>query len=206
MTRKQILMSVVSGFAGLFITATASAAVEGPYIGGALGWGDVHQTDFVNKANTASGLNSGLAGRVFAGLQFQPNIAAEMGYSKFRDAKFNSSTTSNAGLTTEAYNATIKSYAVDLVAKIIVPLQNGFNIYGKVGGAYLNEANTSNEVDTITGTTVTTTTSSQSMTLHKVLPTYGLGASFNVNKNVSTDISWMHIQKVGNTNWLKLIA
>jgi hypothetical protein len=186
MTRKQILMSVVSGFAGLFITATASAAVEGPYIGGALGWGDVHQTDFVNKANTASGLNSGLAGRVFAGLQFQPNIAAEMGYSKFRDAKFNSSTTSNAGLTTEAYNATIKSYAVDLVAKIIVPLQNGFNI--------------SNEVDTITGTTVTTTTSSQSMTLHKVLPTYGLGASFNVNKNVSTDISWMHIQKVGNTN------
>jgi OOP family OmpA-OmpF porin len=200
--KKQLLMSVVAGFAGLVITANANAAVEGPYIGGALGWATIHQNDGLSseEIKQTSAKDNGLAGRVFAGFQMNQNWSAEMGYTKFSNA------TQNVSGTTGTFNeinvngkATVKSYAVDAVAKITVPLQDGFNIYGKVGGAYLNEAGTGKvtEYDTFTGQSAS---ASSTTTVGKILPTFGLGAGFDVNKNVTTDVSWMHIQKVGNTD------
>ncbi|MES2217038.1 MAG: outer membrane beta-barrel protein [Pseudomonadota bacterium] len=197
MTRKQILMSMVTGFAGLLITATANAALVGPYIGGALGWGDIHQTDIYNIKDNDNfkSKDDGLAGRVFGGIQFHPNVAAEMGYTKFTNATASSSI-SDTGFA-ESSDLTIKSYAVDLVAKLTLPLQNNFSLFAKGGAAYLNEQLTETNTETNLGVTTAT---QYNATDHKVFPTFGLGASYELNKNVTTDISWMHIQKVGDSN------
>jgi opacity protein-like surface antigen len=200
MTKKQLLMSIAAGCATLVFAASANAAVEGPYIGGALGWGDTHQIDTLRKSGNTinSGRDTGLAGRLFAGIGFTPNLGAEMGYTKFSNSNVNVTRTGTFADTN--MSATLKTYAIDLVAKITVPLQDGFNIYGKVGGAYLNQAASATTNNTIGGVVVPNTTVNSSSNTTKILPTFGLGAGFDVNKNVTTDISWMHIQKVGDTN------
>jgi OmpA-OmpF porin, OOP family len=202
--KKQLLMSVVAGFAGLVITANANAAVEGPYIGGALGWGTIHQNDGLSsqEIKQTSSKDDGLAGRIFAGMQLNQNWSLEAGYSKFTNGTANFSDVvydeTNGHYINVNGKGTIKSYAVDAVAKVTIPLQDGFNIYGKVGGAYLNEAGTVKGSGTDLDTGVSASYS-VTKTYGKILPTFGLGAGYDVNKNVTTDVSWMHIQKVGNT-------
>src|SRR5690348_14285177 len=91
--KKHILTAVIAGVASMWI-AGANAALTGPYIGGQLGYGNVHQGNFASSAVTdnapgtivSSGNSSkdtGLAGRIFGGYQINQNFAAEMGYSKF---------------------------------------------------------------------------------------------------------------------------
>ena len=182
LNKKNILCSVLASLASAFLMANASAAVDsGAYVGGQAGWGTIHQDGFSTSHNNSS--DSGLAGRLFAGYQVNQNFAAEMGYTKFK----NESTKATFGLITAT--GSIKTYAVDLVAKGIMPLQNGVSLYGKLGAAYLNET-----AHASVGSFSASTTQS------KILPTFGAGVSYDLTQNVATDLSWTRIQKVGSTD------
>lgn len=175
--------------ASLFIGVAANAAVNGPYIGGTIGWGDTHQGGFadVGPGIGSSSKDTGLAGRIDGGYLFTENFAAELGYTRFHNS------TAKAYSSAFATNGTIKEDAFDLVGKAILPLSDCFNLYGKLGAAYLR-AN-----GTVTGSSAGTAVR-VSENAHKVYPTFGLGAGYNINKNITADVSWNRIQKVGNNN------
>lgn len=208
---KKHMLSVALVVAGFGIATAANAAIDGAYLGGQLGWGNVNQGDFAKPNTPAAGtINStssssnsgGLAGRIFAGYQFMQNFAAELGYMKFHNATAKYSSTSTAGSTISNLNesGTVRTHAIDLVGKGILPLNNGFNVYGKLGLAYL-AANGS-----ATGTLTTGGVSSParvSENAHKVYPEFGVGTSYDITKNISADLSYNRIQKVGHSTQLQ---
>src|SRR5580704_3849202 len=101
MQSKKILCGVVA--LGTAVALNANAAQPGFYMGGQLGWGKVHQDTITNhdmnsivtsglgydkytiKSYSDSSSDNGLAGRLFGGYQFTDNLAAELGWSKFKN-------------------------------------------------------------------------------------------------------------------------
>jgi OOP family OmpA-OmpF porin len=187
LNKKNIVAVTLSTVTSLVLATSAHAAVSGPYLGGDLGWGTIHQTSAFKQFGIPNSDNTdnGIAGRVFGGVKFNEYIGAEMGYTKF------SNQTSKVNTLFASGNEKIQSYAVDLVAKGTLPLQNGFSLFGKLGVAYLNQDMTLTAEDAFVSETATAN-------VNKVLPTFGAGISYEINSNLTTDISWMHIQQVGN--------
>jgi OOP family OmpA-OmpF porin len=191
--KNSLVTLTLAGIAGLFIATTASATAPGPYFGGQLGWGNTYNTELNDDFGVKD--NGALAGRVYAGFQLNDIFSAEMGYTKFSNVNLSDTGffAVPTGVTYGTLSAQVKTYAVDAVAKASLPLQSGFSIFGKFGAAYVNQAsnaslssptyyNQVNETDTA------------------ILPTFGLGLSYDINKNVVADVSWMRIQKTGDTS------
>ena len=114
----------------MLTVASSHAASNAPYVGAQLGYGDVHQFH-----DDDHGKDTGVAGRLFAGYQFNDYFATEMGWSKFSNATASYSYS-------DAYNsanakATIKTDALDLVVKGILPVTSEVKVYGKLGAAYV---------------------------------------------------------------------
>ncbi len=190
MLKKNLLAKLaVSAIAACAISTVANAAVSGPYVGGQVGWGNtnINNNDiFGNNSGISSSIdNTGVAGRIFAGYQFNPNWAAELGYTRFSDTDINDITAYGVPVG----NGSLREQAFDLVGKGILPLQNNFNLYGKLGAAYLQGDMSFN------GSGVSTTGDE-----NKVYPTYGVGISYDVTPNVPVDLSWNRIQKVGDSD------
>jgi opacity protein-like surface antigen len=217
LNKKRVLSVAVAGVAGLLIASSASA--EGVYLGGQLGWGTTHQGGISNSELTtaikdlnaiaSSSITSnkyrdnGLAGRLFAGYDITSNFAAELGYTKFSDStadQTDAATVFGTAVNLDAHQK-VKTYAIDLVAKGTLPLQYGFSAFGKVGVAYLNQSGNATNSVTVGGTQLASETLNRSEA--KFLPTFGAGVSYEITKNVSTDLSWSRIQTVGSTKYLK---
>jgi OOP family OmpA-OmpF porin len=182
--KKTVTTITLASLAGLFIATSASAANNGIYLGGAAGWGDTYQSNVASELNGTHTNSSGFSGRVFEGYQFTENFGLEAGYTKFHDVNLNNDTID--------LDTKLKSYSVDVVGKGMVPLTNGFGLFGKLGVAYLNEAfdgSVTRDGDMFNA----------GASISKVLPTFGAGVSYDINKNVVADVSWMRIQAVGNT-------
>jgi opacity protein-like surface antigen len=201
--KKKYILPIVAMATALGITANVNAAEAGAYVGGQLGWGNVHQgnyaqntTEAVEDVGTFSShireTETGMAGRIFGGYQFNQNIAAEVGYTRFHNATQTYDFTS--GMDDASVRGSLKTDAFDIVAKGILPLTNGFNLYGKLGVAYLRAAETMR----VYGTDGSKFKISDNA--HDVYPTFSAGAGYDVTKNVTTDLSWTRIQKVGNSH------
>ena len=173
MLNKKIVLAAIAS--SLFVAGNASAAVDGAYVGVKLGEGHINRvTSNVNYKQ------NGFAQAIDLGYQINKNFAAEAGYTHFANKSFTGFDKSN-----NPANFTDKNYAISLVAKGILPLQNGFSLFGTAGAAYVHE--TSKGTDNSVGFNNTAT---------RVMPTVGLGASYDINTNLSTDLSWSHIQKI----------
>jgi len=217
--KKNVLCAIIAGLAGLWVATNASATGIGAYVGGQLGDGFTHQGGIsisdMNRdlgalmavsnnhilSNTAR--DSGLAGRLFGGYQFSPNWAAELGYTKFSNATadrvFSSTSTTTPLHPNIDSHSTIKTYAVDLVGKGILPLPHNFSLYGKLGVAYLSEIENQTGSTTISGVSSVATFHNSE---HKIYPTYGVGVSYDVTQNIATDLSWTRIQRVNGDRYL----
>jgi len=172
--KKHILCLTVASIAGLILATNASATAPGAYVGGQLGYGNTH----IFQDETGGGTHdTGLAGRGFVGFQFNPNIAVEGGYTRFKKATVN------------GVSGGISASAVDLVAKGIIPLENNFSIFGKLGAAELYEH-----------LNITAMGVNFSKTEHKLYPTASLGVNYDITPQVSTDLSWTRIQKIGHSS------
>jgi OOP family OmpA-OmpF porin len=192
------ICSIATLAAGLLIMSNANAADAGAYLGGQVGWGSIHQfnEDNDNDLISYSHKDQGVAGRLFAGYQINNNFAIETGITKFSNATFKD-TESFLG-TTYTSNGKIEAYAVDVVGKAMLPLQNGFGIYGKLGAAYLSEK--ASYTAAVNDPDFGTESFSGDASAHKVRPTFGAGVSYDINKNLVADLSWSHIQKIGADN------
>jgi OOP family OmpA-OmpF porin len=211
--KKLILSAAILGLS----STAAFAATDGFYLGGQLGYGDQNydnhhafipmqgvnnvDTDIVNGplngysqlANAfgyqySSHINTdGLAGRVFGGFQFNPNLAAEVGYSMFSDSK---TTINYRGQ--QVFKAKISTESIDAVGKLIYPISNtGFNVYAKAGAAWVLVDQDLKQID---GTNVTAISSSTD----PIRPVFGLGAGYDVTQNLTLDASFTRI--LGNNN------
>lgn len=156
--------------------SSANAAANGIYVNGQLGYANTNYDSPTPLINVDS---TGFAWRAAGGYQFTQNWAAELGYTSFPN-------TDVSLAKSDQHLGHIKQYAIDLVAKGILPVGNSFGLFGTLGAAYLNA-----KADTIFGKGDSTS---------KIQPTFGLGASYDITNNLPVTVSWQHIQKTGGSN------
>lgn len=213
MLNKKTMLGVVAVSLSTLVAANAIAAQQpGVYVGGQLGVGNVHQSISSSDVNLPKGLTfqsfnsstskaNAAAGRLFTGYQFNSNFATELGWTKFSnvDTKFSGKATQAtfATLNVQQGKATTKTDAIDLVAKGIYPVSDNVNVYAKAGAAYvLSRTNTSETVIQQGKSTLVKGNKSE----NKLMPTFGVGASYDFNPNLAADVSYNRIQKVGGSS------
>lgn len=187
---KKIITVSVLGVSALGMMA-ANATTPGLYITGQAGYADTHMKNKISL-EPVPGLkrmpNGGLAGRVGIGYQFNQNLAVELGYLQLSKLK----TTTPGGEGFAAGTETLKQNAIDVAAKGILPITDKFNVYGKLGVAYLTSTITSH----FEGVKANQN-EFFGIAKHKWAPEAGLGITYNVTNNMFVDTSWTHIQPLG---------
>jgi OOP family OmpA-OmpF porin len=122
------------------------------------------------------------------GYKFNPYFAVEGGYTDLGKYGFSSNVTAPAATT---LNGNYKVDGVNLSAVGILPLSNGFSVYGKAG---VFRASTDLDVSS-SGAVATSSTSN-----HSTNPTYGLGASYDITKDWTGKLEWNRFHEVGDSN------
>lgn len=159
MNIKQHLIVAATLLALSGVTSVASAASNGLYAGGSLGYGDIDNSAGHLIPFTSDAWVDGMAGRLFAGYQFNKYLALEGGYS-FQENGFLKATTQNSG---------------DLEAKGMWPITERFNIFGKLGGAYVSQDQQGGG------------------TSDGVRPLYGVGLGYDLTPKMSTTLDLTRI-------------
>jgi opacity protein-like surface antigen len=165
-------------------SAAATSGSFGPFFGGSNsgfvvgvqgGYADQHWDNFFapTGAGASNVKDTGFAARGFVGYDVNKYFGIEAGYTYLPKTTLN-------GIDSSAFD--IKSYAVDVLAKLSVPVTNVFSVYAKAGGAYLN---TKTE---LLGHSATNT---------HIGPAFGVGASYEVVPNLAIDVSWMRFSGQG---------
>jgi OOP family OmpA-OmpF porin len=204
LTKKTMLGVGALVLSGVAVTSLY-AADPGAYVGGQLGWGNTQQS-FLTGSDFKSSFkqkDDGIAGRVFAGYQFDPTWGVELGWTKFSTADVKGKNTyvfwrapsdirNVAGTRAVTDNGTIRTDALDLVGKATVPVNDKVSVYGKFGAAYV--------MDRFHSTTGYAHADKTNQKENKLFPTAGVGASYALTSNLSTDIEYDRIQKVGNSS------
>lgn len=133
-------------------------------------------------APTGSSLDDTDTGwKLYLGYQFNPNFAVEGGYVDL--GKFSFSSTTAAGSLSGDLK-TKNGVFVDAVG--IIPLQNNFSIFGKLGlYSIKSELNGSGSGGSV----------SASHTTGDI--TYGLGAGYDFTRNLAARVEWERFNKVG---------
>ncbi len=158
MIKRNVLKVLVASLAIAGLGATAYAADNGAYVEGQLGYGNVDNSSGEVLPFSSSAAAEGVSGRVAAGYQFNQYIAVEGGYT----------------MTGQDFLSSVQQNALDLEVKGILPLADKFNVFGKLGGAYVDQRHNADGVE----------------------PLYGLGVGYDISPQMSTDVSWTRV--VGN--------
>jgi OmpA-OmpF porin, OOP family len=119
MSQCKLITALIVGLSAVGMSAVASAAAPGFYVGLQGGYGDTHYKHPVDSTV--------LTGRGSFGYQFDQNFAVEAGYTQFNKMKVSNQP-----------NAKVEQHAIDVFGKGILPLSNNFSLYGKVGAAYVD--------------------------------------------------------------------
>ncbi|OGT38338.1 MAG: hypothetical protein A3F12_06725 [Gammaproteobacteria bacterium RIFCSPHIGHO2_12_FULL_38_14] len=190
-------------------------AASGPYAGIQFGLANMHQGSYIAKhlnnlvEDQIPGASTeyldmiyddtGFAGRLFAGYQFNSYLAIETGYTQFQKLSVNTS----AGIQINVINlpipaditthAAVSTDVFDLVGKVILPVTNRFSIYGKLGLAYLNVNGQVKATANIPD--VLTVDASANPNLHILYPEAALGINYEMTKKISMDCSLTRIQQ-----------
>lgn len=179
---KKVVVSLVSAAALATITAGMAAATPstvasqdffnndaaGVYVSGNLGYGHYNDKNVVAKDRRGFTWNANL------GYQFNQYLAVEGGYIHFNGIKVQ-----QAGSATNA-----NLYGLDLVVKGILPINDQFNVFAKVGAMRLDGKLSS-----------TTAQSAKS----KIVPVFGVGAAYNINKQVAVDVQGLYTTAAKNS-------
>ena len=123
------------------------------------------------------------------GYQFHKNFAVEGGYVDLGKYNFNSNISAPAADTASG-NYRVKGWTASAVG--ILPLQNGFSAYGKLGAIF---ADTKFNASSDTGATAISDSSKSS-----TRPLYGLGLSYDFSKQVVGKAEWTRYDGLGNSN------
>lgn len=193
---KKIIAVSVLGVSTLGMM-TANATTPGPYIMGQAGYANNHLGKKLTKTYNYDGPssfkinNADLAGRLAVGYQFNPYFATELGYLRLANQKGKDDGSTGDAIGTE----TLKQQAIDVAAKGIFPINDKFNVYGKLGVAYLTSTITSHFEGVKQNQNAWF-----GVAKHQWAPEVGIGASFNITPNAFVDTSWTHIQPISGKN------
>jgi hypothetical protein len=149
---------VLSGLCGM-MSVTAFAAypsdyfglpevvTSGFYINGQLGWGrqELGSGSFGPVVNDSLGIvittpsikESGIAGRLAFGYDFNNFFGLELGGSAWERSNFNWTTVDGNNVSGAFGSGDHANYAVDLLGKIDIGLYRGLHVFVKGGGAYV---------------------------------------------------------------------
>lgn len=193
------LMILTSASALALGTALAATPVDsGVYLEGNLGYGQVRQSvsDFTTKHR------SGFAWNVDGGYKFNKNFGAEVGYTQYPTQKY---VAKEGVLPIGVSNKTAKgdeNYAIDLALKGILPLQEGFSLFAKLGGAYAHHQ----DKVIVTYVTPSQPTEIASKAYHKVVPYGAIGAGYAVTPNLELTVQGAGHTKNGDVPAMWLVT
>lgn len=174
------LARIILSIAILSISTSAFAVLPGFNVGLQLGVGttnyDANDFDGVVSAHIKK---DGFAGRVYGGYQFNCNWGAELGYTLFTNTKFkNINETNNDGK--------IRHQAVDLSIKGIYSFDNGLDLLGRLGAAYVwMQTNGLLEA-----------TGFRDRNFERFQPLFGLGVSYDLAPDFPIEFAYTRFQKV----------
>lgn len=202
---------------------TANAATNGVYIGGQLGFSDVHQGDFlarhfkglINKVAPNQSIdsfsvfftNTGIAGRLFAGFQFTDYFAIELGYYHFKkfDLKVEAYTDPVIKINFEMLNLQdvnlpLHCQSKTSVTTYVVDLATkGILPLTKKLSVYgklgLAYINAEADINLNINLNIFDFGLLANPSINVIYPEIGIGLSYDIFEHVNTDFSWMHIQR-----------
>jgi opacity protein-like surface antigen len=209
--KKLLLAAAILGISG-----TAFAADNGFYLGAQAGWANTGDTISFNNSTlansydtfTSTNRNNVFAGGAFLGYQFSPFVAAQLGYTKLSNAKSSYTGTDNDpifGQSTDHASATLKTQIVDLVGKVMFPIQcSGVGLYAKAGAAYVDE--TVNVNVTSSDAFGNSVSGSGSDSTHPIRPEVGAGISFDFSPNLVGDVGYTYIDGNNKIDHINAVA
>jgi len=164
--------------------ALAQSQASGWYVGGSIGQ--------MEAKDACDGVGIGCddkdtAWKIFAGYQINQNFAVEGGYTDL--GKVSASGTVGG----VSVNAKAEATAWELVGVGSIPVGNSFSLYGK-GGFYRGEVDADASA-AIPGFSASAQESDTNTDL-----TFGIGAAFAVNRNVSLRAEWQRYKDVGGSD------
>lgn len=139
------------------VAAPAFAADTGVYVGFNLGSGKPGISSSAGLSKNSKAMYGGLLG-----YQYSKNLAAEVQYT-------------GIGQVTDVNGQTAKGDALSVAAVGIMPMNDSFSVFGKLGFA---------------STKTTTSATFASVGTTRSALTYGLGAQYNVNQNLGVRAGW----------------
>ncbi|MBB71116.1 MAG: hypothetical protein CMF50_01800 [Legionellales bacterium] len=174
----RLVSTVLTGTLALGIASTGFA--EGVYFGGALGRSDLDYTASNQKVSPAKRHDEkGLGWKGLLGYQVNRNFAVEGSYTHYHEMKLKNM----RGI--PGANGKIDQAAYDLSAKGILPIGNQWNAFGKLGLAYVDADKSRNSTAKVNGIRFKDESAFR--------PTVGIGGTYIINQNLTTDISWNRV-------------
>lgn len=169
---KSSAVFAVLGLAGAAFALPAAAQMRSPSLSSAYVGANIGQSKFKDACTGVSDCdNKDTAFKLFGGYQFTPNIAAELGYTDLGKAK--------------AGGESLEGTAWELSAIGMWPLASQFSLLGRLGG-YHGELK------------ATGLGASDSKTKNGL--TWGLGAQYDLSRNVGLRAEWQRFNNMGGDN------
>lgn len=184
-------------------SVSAYAATPGSYAGLGLGAGkqETANLDLSNPYGVKFGQSrstTGLAGRIFAGHNFNDNFGIEAGLTQYSnaDTKFTANNLVSGQLSGSVeYQMT----TLDLVGKAYLPLsESGFNVYG-LGGLSLVHSKATAKATAKNSSNTLADSLKKSKTQNNIRPVLGVGASYDIPQTqLTTSLEYSHTFGKGN--------
>ena len=173
--------------------AKAPTPAKGFYLGGDLTFISYVPVDG-SSTNSSLGPSADYV-RPFIGYRFDEYLAVEAGYNDFVNNRYNGGDYN--GLGTLGGNH-YKLYAIDCEGVLSYPLNAYFSLYGKAGLAYTYQNVYSQSYVGLPPTVDTTA--------HRFLPLFGLGLSYHFTHNLSSNLSFTHLQGVSPIGHVEILG
>ena len=172
MRATKLLAAAVLVLSGL--VATSQAFAQGFYIGGSVGQSDTDNsiTSGLITSGTVDGTDTGY--KLFGGYQFNQHFGLELAYVDLGKVSYSGS--SGAAPVT---GGKVETSGINFSAVGTLPLNPSFALFGKIG-VFVWDAKAS---DVTGGAPFSATDDGTDVS-------YGIGASFNITKNISARAEW----------------
>lgn len=183
---KKLLCKLSLGGLLIAVSSTVLAAPDGFFMHAKLGWESTdYSTGDFNYMTSASFHKNGLSFSPSVGYQFNPNIAIEASYLDWQTDVDNIGLSSNPQGLSGLRNGSINNYSLDISAKGMLPLENGFGLFAKAGAAYVQSI--------MSGGMNNSTLGDDYHNTYTVRPITTFGASYELNDTTVLDIGQTHL-------------
>ena len=191
-----LIGSVAAAFAPVGALAQQRAAGAGWYSGFSVGGSQIGMSDNVLSVTgaTASSLakdESSTGFKLFGGYQYNPNFALEGGYTDL--GKFDARRDVTAPVV-GSVSRNMRMAGFDLAAVGIIPVQNGFALFGKIGAMYtMTRSSISTSGALLPAAALTDLNPKRS----EWNPKFGIGASYDFSNRLGLRLEYEHVSNVG---------